>query len=123
MPAAYEAADLIVLPSLSEGLGFTLIEALASGTPTVATDIAGFREVLGDSSIAYIAEASDPISLRGRMLDAVGADPSEVTKRSADGRELVASRFSLHAMGDATDDALRALLGGREDVVPGGRTS
>ncbi len=45
LPGLLASHDCIVLPSLSEGFGLTLVEALASGTPIVASDIPAYREI------------------------------------------------------------------------------
>lgn len=47
MPAFYKAMDIIALTSLNEGTPVTLIEAMASGKPAVATDVGGVRDLLG----------------------------------------------------------------------------
>jgi glycosyltransferase involved in cell wall biosynthesis len=46
----YQASDLLVIPSLAEGFGFTGLEALASGTTVAASDISALEEVLGESA-------------------------------------------------------------------------
>ena len=51
--AAYQSADLLVLPTLDEGFGFPPLEALACGTPVATTDIPVFRETLGDEGARF----------------------------------------------------------------------
>lgn len=46
----YQASDLLVIPSLAEGFGFTGLEAIASGAPVAASDISALKEVLGESA-------------------------------------------------------------------------
>jgi glycosyltransferase involved in cell wall biosynthesis len=53
LAAYYRRASVVVLPSLSEGFGMPLIEALACGTPVVASDIVVFREV-GTDALVYV---------------------------------------------------------------------
>lgn len=48
--AAYQSADLLVLPSLDEGFGFPPLEALACGTPVAVTDLPVFRRTLLDQA-------------------------------------------------------------------------
>ncbi len=48
---AYNAGDVVVMPSVSEGFPYALLEAMAVGKPIVATDVGGVREALGDSGI------------------------------------------------------------------------
>jgi glycosyltransferase involved in cell wall biosynthesis len=51
MPLLYNAADLFVFPSLYEGFGLPPLEAMACGTPVVASNISSLPEVLGDAAI------------------------------------------------------------------------
>lgn len=82
--ANYRSADVVVLPSRYEGFGLPVIEAMASGTPVVCSDIPVLREVAGDAAIfadpdddACLADAMRRVltdrglanSLRGRGLE------------------------------------------------------
>ncbi|MFQ6617995.1 MAG: glycosyltransferase family 4 protein, partial [Fidelibacterota bacterium] len=60
----YRLFDVFVLTSLNEGLGRVLIEAMAAGTPIVATDVGGVRDVLknGDCGILVPSKDVDKIS-------------------------------------------------------------
>jgi len=51
LPAYYSAADLFVLPSLYEGFGLPILEAMACGTPVVASNAASLTEVVGDAGV------------------------------------------------------------------------
>jgi len=58
LPALYSAASLYACPSLYEGFGFTVLEAMACGTPVVCSRAASLPEVAGDA--ALYADAADP---------------------------------------------------------------
>ena len=53
LPLLYAAADLLVFPSLYEGFGIPLLEAMASGTPVCASNISSIPEVVGDAGLLF----------------------------------------------------------------------
>ncbi len=53
LPSLYRLADVVAMPSLREGFGLVVLEALCSGTPVVASKIAPFTEHLQDSDVAF----------------------------------------------------------------------
>jgi glycosyltransferase-like protein len=53
MPALYRAADALVFPSVKEGFGLVVLEAMASGVPVVTSRIAPFTEYLGDGDVLW----------------------------------------------------------------------
>lgn len=61
MPALYRAADALVMPSLREGFGLAVLEALACGTPVVVSDIAPFTEYLAETVAQGHALYADPL--------------------------------------------------------------
>ncbi len=63
LSALYRQAALCVLPSLHEGFGAPLVEAMRLGVPFLASDIPAHREV-GRDGVAYVAEVLSPESLR-----------------------------------------------------------
>jgi len=59
----YQAIDIVVLPSLKEGLPTTIIEAMACGKAIVATDVGGIPEVITDDTNGLLVEPRDSASL------------------------------------------------------------
>ena len=53
MPDIYNAASAFVFPSNYEGFGIPLLQAMASGTPIVASNIAPVREVVGEAAVLF----------------------------------------------------------------------
>ena len=96
--ACYRAADVFVFPSLWEGFGWPVLEAMSCGTPVVVSDVASLPEVAGDAGIAVPPD--DHRALAAALLSVL-ADPAERASRAA--RALVqAGRFSWDACARGT---------------------
>jgi len=84
-------ADVLVAPSLrGESFGLVLVEAMAAGVPVVASDIPGYRDVVGAAGV--LVPPGDPAALAG-ALDALLGDEAE-RARLADAGRREAARFA-----------------------------
>jgi len=90
MPALFRAADALVFPSLVEGFGLVVLEAMASGTPAIVSNIAPFTEFLPEGSCLWV-EPRSPESIANAMLAAL--EPGLSSKLKTAGHE-VANQFS-----------------------------
>jgi phosphatidylinositol alpha-mannosyltransferase len=85
--------DLLCAPSLGgESFGMVLTEAFASGTPVVASDIAGYRDVVRDGVDGLLVPMGDPVEL-GEALHAIAFDPDRRSRMGVAARER-AERFA-----------------------------
>ncbi len=116
MPALFRQASALAMPSLREGFGLVVLEALACGTPVLVSDRAPFTEYLHDSAVAGHALYVDPLDA-GAIADAMwrAAEPG---RRLALAREVppVCHRYSWAASAarhEAVYLAQRALTLGR----------
>jgi glycosyltransferase involved in cell wall biosynthesis len=87
MPALYRAATALVFPSIKEGFGLVVLEAMASGVPVVTSRIAPFTEYLGDDAVLW-CEPFEPASIAVAMAAAL--DPARRSRRVARGLEIAA---------------------------------
>jgi len=67
LPDYYRAADVFVFPSLLEGFGMVLVEAMASGLPVISTTASAIPEVVGDSGL--LVPPRDEINLAATVCD------------------------------------------------------
>ncbi len=69
MPYFYNAADVCVVPSHYESFGLVALEALASGTPVVATDVGDLRHIIRQGETGYVLPDHSVASLTAKMAD------------------------------------------------------
>jgi glycosyltransferase involved in cell wall biosynthesis len=93
LPALYRASDIVVLTSRSEGTPVALIEAAAAGTPVVATDVGGVREVVLNGVTGDLVPPGDHRAVAA-ALDAMLRAPARAAAYGAAGPGHVLSRFS-----------------------------
>lgn len=100
--AALADADLFVLPSIvaddgqMEGLPVALMEALASGVPTISTSLSGIPEIVVDGETGMLAAPGDAADLNSTLTSMIERGPSAITLAQA-GRTLVTGEFDLHS--------------------------
>jgi glycosyltransferase-like protein len=70
MPALYRIADALAFPSLNEGFGLVVLEAMASGVPTIVSKITPFTEYLGEGDAAW-CDPANPHSIADAMAAAL----------------------------------------------------
>lgn len=90
----YHAADAFLFPSVTEGWGLVVLEAMAAGLPVIATDIPVFREYLSHDD-ALLVPPQDPAALAHAMALVVRDAP--LRRRLAQGGPQVAARYPWDA--------------------------
>jgi glycosyltransferase involved in cell wall biosynthesis len=116
----YRRAAVLVMPSVevtcygrtvavSELLGLTAIEAMASGTPVVASRLGGLAEVVVDGETGFLVEPGDTIQLRARIEELLN-DPQRARRMGDAARRLVIDRFTWDACARRCVDAYRQVL-------------
>lgn len=97
IPDLMREMDLFVLPSLAEGISNTILEAMATGLPVIATRVGGNPELVSDGLTGRLVGAADP----GALADAIAAyvaEPDKARSHGREGRSRVERQFSLGAM-------------------------
>jgi phosphatidyl-myo-inositol alpha-mannosyltransferase len=93
LPPYCAATDLFVAPATGhESFGVILVEALAAGLPVVATDIAGYREVVREGKDGLLVRPGDPTALAAAILRVL-TEP-ELASRLAEAGPKRAAEFS-----------------------------
>lgn len=93
----YRESAVFVIPSFQEGLGIVGLEAMASGTPVVATKCGGPEDYVIDGENGYIVPVDDPAILAKHILDLLEND----SKRRAFGeraRELMKEEYAIEVV-------------------------
>jgi len=67
LPYYYSAATVVVVPSHYESFGMVALEAMACGTPVVASDVGGLAYLVKDGSTGFTVPVGDPYALADRL--------------------------------------------------------
>jgi len=104
------AFDVLVLPSLWEGLPNVLIEGMASGVPIVATAVGGVPEIIQDGHTGILVKPGDPAALAEgiRKIVAGGETGARLAREAF---EYVEEKFHLRSVIGAYEDVYRELMG------------
>ncbi len=97
-------ASMFVLPSLTEGLSLTLLEAMATGLPVVATRVGGNAEVVVEGETGLLVDPADPGLMASAILKLATA-PTLATQAGAKGRQRVEDAFDVRKMVRAYEGA------------------
>ena len=102
--------DCFVLPSLAEGISNTILEAMASGLPVIATDVGGNADLVKSGITGQIVPAGDPEALALQIVELANS-PDQAKRMGRLGRERAEEKFSMNAMVTAYLGAYDQLLG------------
>lgn len=97
VPELLKIMDIYVSSSLSECLSLSILEAMASGLPVVATNVGGNSEIIADGENGFLVESEDPNRLADRVLYLIKND--RIAKNIGErGRERIREKFDLKVM-------------------------
>ena len=113
VPSMMRGMNVFLLPSLSEGISNTLLEAMATRLPIIATDVGGSAELVVDGTTGRLVPPADVARLAEAIAE-LFADPERAVAMGKAGCERVQAQFSLDAM-------VRAYLSLYEEQVKAAR--
>ncbi len=87
------------LPSLAEGISNTILEAMASALPVVATAVGGNADLVVQGQTGYIVPPADPQAMALRLVS-LASNPDHARNMGQLGRQRVQAKFSMRAMVD-----------------------
>jgi sugar transferase (PEP-CTERM/EpsH1 system associated) len=109
VPDIMRGLDAFVLPSIAEGISNTILEAMASGLPVVATAVGGNVELLAEGVTGRLVPARDADTMAKALLEDF-REPERARERGRRARLDVERRFTLDGMVSAYADLYDALL-------------
>ncbi|MFZ5539241.1 MAG: TIGR03088 family PEP-CTERM/XrtA system glycosyltransferase [Pseudomonadota bacterium] len=112
VPELMRGLDCFVLPSLAEGISNTLLEAMASGLPAIATRVGANADLMEDGLSGRLVPRADPDALAREILSYLD-DPARARRHGRAGRQIVERRFSLDRMVGDYENLYMRLLAAR----------
>src|SRR5438477_3790960 len=109
VPALMHAIDVFAMPSIWEGFGLVLLEAMAAGRPIVASRVATIPEVVMDGETGLLVPAGDPLAL-AEALAQLAQDRDRARHFGESGRERLRRQFSIEKMVGDTELLYRELV-------------
>lgn len=107
-----KTADVFVMSSVTEGLGTSLLDAMACGRPIVATTAGGIPEVVSDGETGLLVPVRDPRAMADALVTLLRDAPLRSRLAEA-GRARVEARFTVERMVEQTLDVYRRVAGTR----------
>ncbi len=107
LPALYNAATVFLFPSLYEGFGLPVLEAMACGTPVVTSNVSALPEVAGDAAILVDPPDAHAIADAVNLIWTDGAEAARLREAGL----ARAAKFTWDACAEATLSVYRRALG------------
>ena len=105
----FQAADVVIVPSLNEPFGLVIIEALAAGTPVIASNVDDIPTIVRDRENGLLVPVNDAKALAD-AIELLAKDRQLLSELRKNARPSVWPRFSWEESGRLLRDAVRARL-------------
>ncbi|HEY1271824.1 MAG TPA: glycosyltransferase, partial [Terriglobales bacterium] len=109
VPDILTSSDIAVLPSQAEGLPNAVLEYLAAGLPTIASNVGGNAEIIRDGETGLLVPPDNPTVLAQSLLKLLRG-PELASRIGAAGQQRVRNDFSFERMIEEVDKLYNALL-------------
>jgi sugar transferase (PEP-CTERM/EpsH1 system associated) len=120
VPEIMRGLDLFVLPSLREGISNTILEAMATGLPIVATQVGGNPELVQEGETGILVPPAGQIAM-AEAIRGYLANPSMLRRHGEAGRKRVEENFSMQAMVNGYLAVYDAVLNRKAQLAAGSR--
>ena len=109
IPLYLACMDIFVLPSIEEGLGLALLEAMSLGRPCVASATGGIKDIVNDGVNGVLTPVGDSGAIANAILKILN-DKALAKNMSSKAIDFVKGRFSIEAMADKMIDLYRRVI-------------
>jgi len=92
LPAYFATADIFILPSLSEGFGLVVSEAISSGTLTIASNLRPINDIIIENKTGFYLDSNNPVGISKKIIEVIEKQDHFTNLRSA-GREHIKNNF------------------------------
>lgn len=103
------AMDVFVMPSLKEGLGLSLMEAMACGLPVIGSDIGGIRNLIRNKENGLLVPPGDSPALAAAILELL-TDRPKAAMLGNNAKDFIKREFSLEKMAEQTEAVYRECI-------------
>jgi glycosyltransferase involved in cell wall biosynthesis len=110
----YNKVSLVVIPSIFEGFGLTAIEAVACGTPVIATEVDGLRDVIEDEVNGLLVQYNDVEALSAKIIYLL-KDKDKQSKLSLNGKKKAATIYNWNSISQDILKVYEYVLGKSSD--------
>jgi colanic acid/amylovoran biosynthesis glycosyltransferase len=119
---ALSEADLFLLPSIAEALPVSIMEAMASGLPVLATDVGGVSELVKDGETGRLVRPADSQGLAAALLELLD-EPNRWSELGSAGRRLVEQRYNMEVLNRRLVEHYESLVAGSAGTTAGAQCS
>jgi len=116
IPDLLSGMDILVIPSLKEGLPAVLLEGMAMAKPIVATNIDGISEIIRDGETGLLVPPGDPEAL-AEAITSLLKDRDKAMTMGRAGRRLIGREFSVEEMVRRTQEVYESMVQGSKFQV------